>query len=136
MGGDIQGGQSIPVTVERGNVYWINLGDPDDEENDSVEGSEQGLRRPGIVLQNDNDNSTSPTTVIVPTTTGSASEADFLTNVFISSSEECLPDDSLALCSQIRVVDIDERVDEHIGELSTKKLREIEKAVQVVLDFI
>jgi hypothetical protein len=50
--------------------------------------------------------------------------------------EECFQQDSVALCNQIRTIDIEERVEDQLGVLSDKKLREIEKAVQVALDFI
>lgn len=124
------------MTVERGSAYWIDLSVPDDDDDPDVQGSEQGFRRPGIVLQNNSENQSTNTTIVVPTTTGSSDDAKFLSTVFISSNSECLPDDSVALCTQLRVVDIDIRVGDKIGEISSVKLREIERCVEVVLDLM
>jgi len=128
----VEGGESAPVSVQRGGVYWFDLPAPNDEES-TVTGSEQAYRRPGIILQNNSDNQSLKTTVIVPTTTGSSGDAQYITTVFISSSSECVPEDSVALCNQIRVIDVEDREDGYIGDLSNTKLREIERAVEVVI---
>lgn len=102
-----------------------------------VEGHEQGGRRPGIVLQNDNDNTRTATTVIVPTTSGNADDAQYLSNVFLPADDDSpLSNDSVALCSHIQVVDSQERILNEMGELSQSKLREIENAVQVTLGLL
>jgi len=44
-----------------------------------------------------------------------------------------VPEDSVALCNQIRVIDVEDREDGYIGDLSNTKLREIERAVEVVI---
>lgn len=121
------------MTVERGGVYWVFLGDPEDPSDESVSGHEQGFRRPGIVLQNDSDNHSATTTVIVPTTRGGPDEATHLNQVFLSEGTAGLPYDSVALCRQIRAIDIEDRVDEKIGDLPNEKLRVIESAVSVSL---
>jgi len=122
------------VTVSRGEAYWIDLPEADDDDQ-TVTGSEQAEQRPGIVVQNDSENNELNTTIILPTTTGSREEARrYLSMIFISSDKECLTQDSIALCNQLRVVDVDERFLDCIGEISPKKMREIEKGLQVVLD--
>ena len=47
--------------VKRGEVYQCDFGEP--------YGSEQGYERPVIIIQNDNGNSSSPTTIVIPFTT-------------------------------------------------------------------
>lgn len=111
----------------------VDLGNPEDDDDLSVQGSEQGNPRPGIILQNDSNNHNLNTTIIVPTSRGARSEADYLDTIFIPGGSECLEEDSIALCTQIRAVDIDERLLDKLGEISPKKLREIEAGVLVCL---
>ena len=47
--------------VKRGEIYWCDFGEP--------YGSEQGYRRPALVIQNDVGNKYSNTTIVVPITT-------------------------------------------------------------------
>lgn len=47
--------------VKRGEMYWCDFGEP--------YGSEQGGFRPAIVVQNDDGNLASPTTIVIPCTT-------------------------------------------------------------------
>ena len=103
------------------------------QEDPSIVGHEQAGTRPGIVLQNDSDNQQAKTTIIVPTTSGSIDEAQHLNTIFLEAGTADLPNDSIALCRQIRVVDIDERVLDKIGEMPNLELREIEASVEVVL---
>lgn len=129
------------MTIERGDVYWVDLGEYDEDgedgdkgqEDPSTVGHEQAGTRPGIVLQNNSDNQEAKTTVIVPTTSGSVDEARHLNTIFIEAGTADLPDDSIALCRQIRVVDVEERLLDKIGEMPNLKLREIEASVEVVL---
>lgn len=122
------------MTFSRGEVHWVKLPRREDVD-DQTTGNEYGKRRPGVVLQNDGEPDSLGTTLVVPTTSGQSSDAKHLTWVFISSASECVPNDSIAMCTQLRVVDND-RFDEKIGELSKSKLREVEKATQVALDLL
>jgi len=119
-------------SISRREVYWVELPRREDEEEQTT-GKEYGKRRPGIVIQNDSENVQLDTTLVVPTTSGSASDASSLTWIFISSGSECVPEDSIAMCTQLRVVD-NSRFDSKIGELSRTKFREIERAISVALD--
>ena len=128
------------MTIKRGDVHWVDLGkceedkdEDEDQEKSSVVGHEQAGTRPGIVLQNDSDNQQAKTTVIVPTTSGSINESQHLNTIFIEAGTADLPNDSIALCRQIRVVDVEERILDRIGEMPNLKLREIEASVEVVL---
>lgn len=120
------------MTVERGEVYFVDLPGSEDDDDD-VEGDEWGLRHPGIVVQNNSENRTLNTTIIVPTTSGSAEEAGGLTTIFIPSNGTCMHNDSIALCHQLRVVDVDERIENRLGKLEEKKMREIERAIEIAL---
>lgn len=120
------------MNVARGEVHWVDIPRREDIDEQTT-GNEYGKRRPGIVLQNDDEPDSLGTTVVVPTTSGQSEDAKYLTWVFISSSAECVPEDSIAMSTQLRVVD-DSRFDGEIGDLSKTKLREIEKATQVALN--
>jgi len=78
----------------RGEVYWADL--------EPVLGSEQGGKRPVIVVQNDIGNRYSATTVIVPVTSSPA-KSWYRVNVVLP--EGVLPKPSVAKCSQMRTID-------------------------------
>jgi len=117
--------------ISRREVHWVEVPRREDE-NEQTTGNEYGKRRPGIIVQNDSENAHLNTTLVVPTTSGSASDASNLTWIFISSGSECVPEDSVAMCTQLRVVD-NSRFDGKIGELSRTKFREVERAISVAL---
>lgn len=122
------------MNVSRGEVHWVDI--PQREEtNKQTTGNEYGKRRPGIVIQNDNEPDSLGTTLVVPTTSGNSSDVNYLTWVFISAANECVPNDSIAMCTQLRVVD-DSRFGGKIGELTKSKFREVEKATQVALKLL
>lgn len=92
-----------------GEIYWVDLGFPI--------GSEPGFRRPALVIQSDNLNASNfGTTLIIPLTTNVAL-ADYSGNVFVPAVSSELPKDSVALCSQIMVVD-KTRLKEKAGKIS------------------
>ncbi len=92
-----------------GEIYWVDLGLP--------LGHEPGYRRPALIIQSDSLNlSRFGTTLVIPLTTNVAL-ADYRGNVFISSEDSGLTKDSVALCSQIMVVD-KARLDEVAGRIS------------------
>lgn len=78
----------------RGEVYWAEL--------EPALGSEQGGRRPVIVVQNDIGNQHSATTIVVPVTSSSA-KAWYRVNVSLP--DGVLPKPSVAKCSQVRTID-------------------------------
>ena len=118
------------MTIERGSVYWVEFGEEDDEDDEERTGYEQAGNRPGIIMQNNDDNRSLDTTIVVPTTCGSADDASHLNTIFISSADECFPKDSVALCAQVRTIDVADRLEDKIGELSRSKLRELEAGLQ------
>lgn len=93
---------------------------------DPVVGSETGKTRPALVLQNDLANRSSPTVTIVPLST--RVERVYPFQVRIPAGEGGLPQESKALCEQIRTVSR-ERLGQLLGELPPMRLREIREAL-------
>jgi mRNA interferase MazF len=93
---------------------------------DPVVGSETGKTRPAPVLQNDLANRSSPTVTIVPLST--RVERVYPFQVRIPAGEGGLPQESKALCEQIRTVSR-ERLGQLLGELPPMRLREIREAL-------
>ena len=112
--------------MNRGELYWVDL--------DPSKGSEQTKIRPAVVVQTDHINATSPVTVIVPTTTKSTDE--YRSEVFLPASSEPVRDDSVAQTNQIRVVSVQHRCEDKMGEISQRKMREIERALQFTLGML
>lgn len=104
--------------MRRGEIYWVTL--------DPVVGSETGKTRPGLVLQNDLANRSSPTVTVLPI----SSQVDrvYPFQVRIPAGEGGLVDESKVLCEQIRTVSR-QRLGERIGELPTERLQEIREAL-------
>lgn len=91
-----------------GEICWGELGIP--------LGHEPGFGRSALVIQSDNLNeSRLGTTLVIPLATNTAL-ADYRGNVFISSEDSGLTKDSVALCSQIMVVD-KARLEESVGRI-------------------
>lgn len=112
--------------MNRGDLYWVDL--------DPSKGSEQTKIRPAVVVQTDRINTSSPVTVVVPTTT--KSRAEYRSEVFLPASSEPVRDDSVAQTNQIRVVSVQHRFEDKMGEISQGKVREIERALQFTLGLL
>ncbi len=83
------------MTIARGEIYWVEF--------DPVKGSEQGGRRPALIIQNDVGNRFSPTTVVVAITrTIPPKPYPFV--VIIEPDESGLPDRSVVNCSQVATI--------------------------------
>lgn len=108
------------MPVRRGEIYWVDFGIP--------KGSEQGGRRPALILQNDSGNSSSSTTIIAAIT--SKNKRNYPFHVEISASESGLPQDSTILLEQILTVD-QSRLVGRVGSLSIMRMREVDKALFV-----
>ena len=68
----------VKVRIKRGDIVLVNL--------EPVVGSEQGMIRPTLVIQNDISNEYSPTTIIAPITSKIYSK-EYHTNVFLTKQE-------------------------------------------------
>lgn len=112
----------METKIKRGQIYYADL--------EPIFGSEQGGIRPVLVLQNDQNNQSSPTTIIAPITcqhkAGSIS-----THVYLN--HPALDLRSIALLEQIRTID-KQRLGRYIGSISESIMREVERATLTSLD--
>jgi len=106
----------------RGQIYWVDFS--------PTRGSEQDGRRPAVIVSNDVANLRGSVVVVAPTTTNTGN-ARFPQNVLLPENDP-LHRASLVLCGQIRTV-TKERLDGHKADLSASQLREVERALAVVL---
>lgn len=108
--------------IKRGEIYWANWS--------PARGSEQGGRRPSLIIQNDAGNRSSPTTIIAAVTTSLGKSYPFL--VPVSLNESGLSKDSVINLSQIITVD-KVRLEGKCGKLDTRKMVEVDTAIKVSL---
>jgi mRNA interferase MazF len=112
------------VVVERGDVLWADLGEPD--------GSEPGYRRPVIVVQDNAFNRSRLRTVIVVPMTSNLHYVQFPGNVLLLAKASGLPNDSVALVSQVSAVDRD-FLGEAVGKIRGQRLKAIDSGLRLVL---
>ena len=110
------------MAVLRGEIYWIDFGTP--------RGSEQGGRRPALIIQNNKGNSSSRTTIIAAIT--SKQKAPYPFHVEISAQESGLSIDSTILLEQLLTIN-QSRLDTRVGKLSDSKMLDVDKAINVSL---
>jgi mRNA interferase MazF len=113
------------MVIKQGDVYWVDLGDPT--------GSEPGYRHPHVVIQNNLFNHSRIRTVVVCALTSNLKRAAAPGNVLLESGEANLPKQSVVNVSQIFTVDKDQ-LDEYVGTLSAKRVREILDGIKLVLE--
>lgn len=112
--------------MKRGEVYLADLS--------PVQGSEQGGKRPVVIIQNNIGNYHSPT-VIVAAITGRIDKAKIPTHVEISKDTYNLDKDSVILLEQIRTVD-KKRLKEKLTYLNDDKMKEVDKALKISLELM
>ena len=107
------------MPVRRGDIYWVDFGTP--------KGSEQGGRRPALIIQNDTGNISSPTTIIAAIT--SKKKVSYTFHVDVSALESGLPQDSTILLEQLLTIN-KSRLTNRIGNLSSAKMLEVDRALK------
>src|SRR5699024_2446468 len=112
--------------MKRGEVYLADLS--------PVQGSEQGGKRPVVIMQNNIGNYHSPH-VIVAAITGRINKAKTPTHVEISKDTYNLDKDSVILLEQIRTVD-KKRLKEKLTYLNNDKMKEVDKALKISLELM
>ncbi|MFW5902848.1 MAG: type II toxin-antitoxin system PemK/MazF family toxin [archaeon] len=113
------------MKLRRGEIVLVNL--------EPVKGSEQGKKRPAVVIQNDIGNRYSPTTIIAPLT--SRYEENNPAQVNLEADLETgLEQDSTVLLNQIRTVSIEHRILKKMGRVSSEKMEKIDEALRISLD--
>ncbi len=95
--------------IKRGDVFYADF--------DPAIGSEQGGVRPAVVIQNNIGNLHSPTVIVAPITS-KLTKSNLPTHVLLPAQTCGLPQDSMVLLEQVRVLD-KTRLRERIGTLST-----------------
>ena len=110
--------------IRRGEVYWFGA--------DPILGSEQGGRRPAIIVSRNAINDSSPVIVIIPIITY-RNQRLYPSDVLIQAPDGGLKSDSVALGLQIRAVD-KSRLGTRIGTLDSATVAQIEAALLKVLD--
>lgn len=107
----------------RGEIWWATL--------DPILGSEQGGRRPVLILQNDAISSFTTTILAVPLTTV-LRRAQLPSSAFVPRVGTGLAADSVALCHQLRVLDT-ARLRGKIGAVTAEVLLQVEYAALFTL---
>jgi mRNA interferase MazF len=113
------------VVVQRGEVWWAELGEP--------RGSEPGYRRPLLIIQADAFNRSRIETVIGVALTTNLRLVEAPGNVLLPKRASGLSRDSIANVSQVVTVDRDVLA-ERVGKLPAALMTSIENGLRLVLD--
>ena len=108
--------------ILRGEIYYAEL--------DPVIGSEQGGRRPVVILQNNKGNQFSSTVIVAPLTT-SRFKQPLPTHVEVYT--DGLRCTSTVLLEQIRTID-KQRIGDYVSDISEFDMRQIEGAILYSLE--
>lgn len=111
-------------SYRRGDIFLADLGIP--------HGSEQGGRRPVIILQNDDGCLFSPTVTMVPLTTNLKKK--YLKTHYVIKHTKILRYESMAETEQINTIDKD-RVIRYIGHLDPADMEGVAEALRNHLGF-
>jgi len=111
------------VEIRKGDIFLVDL--------EPIRGSEQGGKRPCVIIQNDIGNKYAPTTIIAPVTSKKFTKA-FPTNVYLSKTDSGLDKDSVILLNQIRTID-KARLIKKLGSLDSGLMNETDLAIKVSL---
>jgi len=107
----------------RGEIYWVDY--------EPARGSEQGGRRPALIVQNDRGNNSSPCTVVAAISSATiAKPYPFV--VPVAAGEGGLSHGGHVNCSQLRTVD-QSRLERRLGRLSADRMREVAAALKYEL---
>ena len=112
------------MVVERGQVWWADLGDP--------AGSEPGFRRPVLIVQSDAFNRSRLRTVLAVVLTSNVRLVDAPGNVLIPAKAAGLRKDSVANVSQVITVDRDFLTD-LAGRVRGQFLTDVDNGLRLVL---
>lgn len=113
--------------MKRGEIHWATL--------KPRSGSEQGGKRPVIILSNDGFNSlpTWRSVIVIPLSTSSKQAKRGPTAVFLPKGEGGIAKDSIALCHQITTLDQSKLIG-LIGTLSPSALHGVEEGLKAAVD--
>ena len=109
----------------RGEVYWVDFGQP--------RGSEQGGRRPALIVQNDLGNQASSVT-IVAALTSRPMRREYPFHVHVGA--PLLPKEGTVLCEQIRTVAMDRLEGSPLAALPENLMHDVDKALMHSLGLV
>ena len=112
------------MVVERGEVWWADLGAP--------VGAEPGYRRPVVVVQSDAFNRSRIDTTIAVILTSNRQLLDAPGNVLIQAKQSGLSKDSVANVSQLVTLDL-VTLTERVGRVPKRLLARIDDGLRLVL---
>lgn len=112
------------MELRRGDIVIVDL--------DPTNGSEQRGTRPCLVVQNDIGNENAPTTIVVPFTSSFDDEL-YPFEVLVTAEESNLKEDSIAVCSQLRTVSIEDRITTVIGSVPEERMNDVDTALKYSL---
>jgi len=112
------------VVIQRGEVWWADLGEPT--------GSEPGFRRPLVIVQSDPFNRSRIATTIAVILTSNLRLLDAPGNVLIQAQEAELPRDSVANVSQVVTLDRDMLI-ERVSRLGNRTMSRLDHGLRLVL---
>ncbi len=112
------------MVVERGQIWWADLGEPD--------GSEPGFHRPILVVQDDAFNRSRLHTVLAVVLSTNLRLLDAPGNVLLPAKVTGLPKDSVANVSQVITVDRGFLL-ELAGRVRGSALQAVERGLRLVL---
>ncbi len=112
--------------MRRGDVYWADIM--------PRSGSEQGGRRPVIIVSHDAFNEVPGwrSVIVVPVSTSAAQAKRGPTAVYLPKGAGGLKKESVALCHQITTLDR-EKIAEQIGILALDTLKAIEEGIKAAI---
>ena len=112
------------MVVERGEVWWADLGEPI--------GAEPGYRRPVIIVQSDAFNRSRIDTTVALIITSNLQLLDAPGNVLIRAKESGLPKDSVANVTELATVDR-AMLTERMGRVPRRLMARIDDGLRLVL---
>ena len=113
------------MVINQGDIYWVDLDEPS--------GSEPAYKHPHVVIQNNLFNRSQIRTVVVAALTSNLKRADAPGNILLKKGEANLSKPSVVNVSQVFTVD-KSQLDEYIGTVSSKRVREILDGVRLVIE--
>ncbi len=115
------------MVIHRGEIWWASLIHPS--------GSEPGYRRPIIVIQSNDFNSSQIRTIVAIVITSNLKLAKAPGNILLKAKQTCLSKDSVANVSQIVTLD-KSYLSEKIGKLTSNQLKKVEEGLRQVLSLL
>lgn len=120
---DVEGGNLMYSQIKRGDLYYADL--------DPAIGSEQGGKRPVLIVQNDVGNYYSPTTIVAALTTSIEHKHVLPTHQLVRA-RNGLRYDSIILLEQVRVID-KMRLLQCVGSLKDYEMQAVNQKLLISL---